>query len=377
PNWNYSDDHHDTIFIELEDQGPHWDNNEGSNSPSITIQGLPEDVPIIPEQSRAVSSQDINDNINVIQDVRTSSRGAIRTRLELQHAEALRDNDISGLTEQLRTSLNESEEGSETEDGSRTPIQADIIDSNLNTSRQIQQRETSQNPMENQDNTIFQFTLPPRLPARIQNRDLNVFSTNSQSTGEQSNNDSNTSREGTNVNQRNSDSSSQNKNLKFTIPPSRSLPQDLVLYASAGDLYLLDPKARLEPLHSVSRIVRQSDVRWLPHLQGFDRLNMMECIPELSLAIVASQKGKVALVRLLRVSSEGGNDRYILQPEKYLPLMQNMPMEPLLGMCVSKQISSSSDPAFHYYRLFLLYLDGNLCCYEISRDIETNPSYGA
>ncbi|CAG8433203.1 515_t:CDS:10 [Ambispora gerdemannii] len=347
PSWNFEDSNNTLARISSVEE-PRWNNNEGLNSPSITIQALPEEVSVIPEQLRVVSSQDINDNINAIQGVRTSSQGAtdnelandlriIRARLESQYAETLGDNESSGLTEQLRSNLNESE----TEDALRMPNQTDIVGSNLNASRQIQQRETqqelsdnsqrvAQNPIENHDDFLFHFTIPPRLPVRI-------LSTNSQSTNEQSivgeqSNNSNTSRESANVNQQHPDSNSQDKGFRFmiAIPPSRSLPQDLVLYASAGDLYLLDPKAQLEPLCSVSRIVRQSDVRWLPHLQGFDRLNMMEWIPEFSLVIVASQKGKVALVRLLKVSNEG-NDRYVLQPEKYLPLMQNMPMEPLLA----------------------------------------------
>ncbi|CAG8582598.1 1546_t:CDS:2, partial [Scutellospora calospora] len=77
------------------------------------------------------------------------------------------------------------------------------------------------------------------------------------------------------------------------------ISQDLVLFGTKHDLFLLDPKSGLSILSSLLSVVRRSDPRRGRDLDMNDRLNMVEYIPELSLAIVASQKGKVALVRLL------------------------------------------------------------------------------
>ena len=56
----------------------------------------------------------------------------------------------------------------------------------------------------------------------------------------------------------------------------QTLSDELILYASQGDLYLLDPKKLLTPLFSMAKVVRRGDTRQVPHLEPYDRLNMME-----------------------------------------------------------------------------------------------------
>jgi hypothetical protein len=56
----------------------------------------------------------------------------------------------------------------------------------------------------------------------------------------------------------------------------------------------------------------------------------MQWIPELELFIVASQKGMVALVRLLRIDLGDGEEEYIFNREAYLPHAQ-LHSSPLYG----------------------------------------------
>jgi hypothetical protein len=53
-------------------------------------------------------------------------------------------------------------------------------------------------------------------------------------------------------------------------------------------------------------------------------------IPELELLIVASQKGMVALVRVLRIDLGDGQDEYVFNREAYLPHAQQH-ASPLYG----------------------------------------------
>ncbi|RGB41272.1 hypothetical protein C1646_636573 [Rhizophagus diaphanus] len=152
--------------------------------------------------------------------------------------------------------------------------------------------------------------------------------------------------------------------------PDLGLPDELVLYTTKYDLLLLDPILNLKILRTEKDLVHRVDTRRYPIHLDFDRLNMVEVIPELSLMIVASQQGKVALTRLIRIVCDDGEENYYLHPEKYLP--NTIMNTPLLGMFVAKH-NKLQDPALFYYRLYLMYINGTMFCYEIRRKKETNP----
>ena len=61
---------------------------------------------------------------------------------------------------------------------------------------------------------------------------------------------------------------------------------------------------------------------------------MLQWIPELELLIVASQKGMVALIRILRIDLGDGEEEYVFNHEAYLPQAQ-LHSSPLYGMFVS------------------------------------------
>ncbi|CAG8666905.1 7256_t:CDS:10 [Cetraspora pellucida] len=160
------------------------------------------------------------------------------------------------------------------------------------------------------------------------------------------------------------DNMEMHKTLKGRVP---KISQDLVLFSSQHDLFLLDPKSNLSIQSSLRRVVCKSDSRRASYLDSNDRLNMVEWIPDLSLAIVASQKGKVALVRLLNIK---GIEHYYLHDEKLIP--QNpLPNAPLIGMFVVKN-DNLQDPSLYFYNLHLIYADGSMYCYEIRRREQTN-----
>jgi len=152
--------------------------------------------------------------------------------------------------------------------------------------------------------------------------------------------------------------------------PDLGLPDELVLYTTKYDLLLLDPKQNLKILHTEKDIVHKVDTRRYPYHLDFDRLNMVEVIPELSLMIVASQQGKIALTRLIRIVCDNGEENYYLYPEKYVP--NTIMSAPLLGMFIAKH-NKLQDPALFYYRLYLMYSNGTMFCYDIRRKKETNP----
>ncbi|CAJ0832821.1 20711_t:CDS:10 [Entrophospora sp. SA101] len=111
------------------------------------------------------------------------------------------------------------------------------------------------------------------------------------------------------------------------------LPIDhLVLFTSQNDLFLLDPISGLKILLYEKNICSSRDSRNIIGLNDFDRLNMVEWIPEFSLAVVASQKGKVALVRLV-IAANNDKKKYSFVKEKFLP-ETNLPNASLLGLLI-------------------------------------------
>jgi hypothetical protein len=56
----------------------------------------------------------------------------------------------------------------------------------------------------------------------------------------------------------------------------------------------------------------------------------LQWIPELELLVVASQKGMVALIRILRIDLGDGEEEYVFNREAYLPHAQ-LRSSPLYG----------------------------------------------
>ncbi|KAI8328335.1 hypothetical protein BC941DRAFT_445229 [Chlamydoabsidia padenii] len=124
--------------------------------------------------------------------------------------------------------------------------------------------------------------------------------------------------------------------------------------------------------HAVSR----ADFRTDDILDMMDRIAFVEWIPELELCVMASQKGCVALMRILQVQLEGGNlQTCMFNHEKYLPLhgIQN---SGLYGMTVHRL--PSDDQSRHFsspvYQLLLLYLDGSMRSYLIFKNHQPQVS---
>jgi len=115
-----------------------------------------------------------------------------------------------------------------------------------------------------------------------------------------------------------------------------------------------------------------------PHIEVYNRLNMLIKIPELSLVAAASQMGLVALFTLTKL--DGGFSKHgpvvfcrldaILPFEEHTVLLN--PRQPLLGIAVSPLPSSERWDARkslrpRRWRLILTYFDSSVVSYELSR----------
>ncbi|KAG0169970.1 hypothetical protein DFQ28_003342 [Apophysomyces sp. BC1034] len=100
-----------------------------------------------------------------------------------------------------------------------------------------------------------------------------------------------------------------------------------VILTTTKDVYLLNTsKSRMDAIRVEKGIVSNIDVR----SDRMDRLNMVEWIPELELFVAASQKGTVALTRMLQVELENGEQTCLFNNEFYLP-MNGLQASPLYG----------------------------------------------
>ncbi|KAJ1656793.1 hypothetical protein IWQ61_003694 [Dispira simplex] len=145
-----------------------------------------------------------------------------------------------------------------------------------------------------------------------------------------------------------------------------------ILYGSVYGLTLLQASATLTTLHSDPFVIAKTyDVGQPPH-NSFWRLNMMEWIPELSLAIVACQRGRVALVRLFNIAkTPEGRRASTFYVEQVLPL-PHITNDPLLGLCVQRVCPP--DPGLRQYRLSLVYLYGTFYSYRITRAFDAQAA---
>jgi len=126
---------------------------------------------------------------------------------------------------------------------------------------------------------------------------------------------------------------------------------------------------------------------WFPRpLTGYDRLNMLATIPELSLVLVASQIGRVALITVTRLVQRDSRLGHIvgMRVDLILPFKDEesvekiRPSHGLLGMAVgplqnerTKMAARGFGEGPRRWRLMLHYYNHTILSYEISREEET------
>ncbi|KAF9974078.1 hypothetical protein BGZ73_002639 [Actinomortierella ambigua] len=177
-----------------------------------------------------------------------------------------------------------------------------------------------------------------------------------------------------------------------------------------------DEPISLYPISVARSAATRGDGRLLGHLDRYDRLVVMRVVPELGIAIAASQKGTVVVLRLLSIhsasetalpakakakasklakdtpgqpsssskesqssgtatqqlpassssSSQPSSEtrpRYVLFPEVYLPAIDPLPV-PLMGMAVSPLLDAAQHTTVGVL-VHIVYLNGHLFSYEI------------
>ncbi len=126
---------------------------------------------------------------------------------------------------------------------------------------------------------------------------------------------------------------------------------------------------------------------WFPRpLTEYDRLNMLATIPELSLVLVASQIGRVALITITRPVQADSRLGHIvsMRVDRILPFKDEeskekiRPSHGLLGMAVgpmqnerTRMTARGAGEGPRRWRLMLHYFNHTILSYEISRDEET------
>jgi hypothetical protein len=136
----------------------------------------------------------------------------------------------------------------------------------------------------------------------------------------------------------------------------------------------------METVQRERYVVSHADSRTDERLNMMERLSFVEWIPELELCVMASQKGCVALMRILQVQLDGtvhddGLQTCIFNNEKYLP-MHGLQNSVLYGMTVHRLPSDDESRGFigPVYQLLLLYLDGTMRSYLISKNQSQLPA---
>ncbi|RCI06204.1 hypothetical protein CU098_013025 [Rhizopus stolonifer] len=154
-----------------------------------------------------------------------------------------------------------------------------------------------------------------------------------------------------------------------TLPmKDKSCQKDIgeyLMLSTAKDLFLLSTTSpKMTKIRHESDIISKVDVRSDRLLSMLDRITMVEWIPELELYIAASQKGTVALIRIIQLELEDGRQVSVFNNECYLP-MDVLQSSPLYGMTVKKVLGERFSPIT--YQVFLFYYGGAVLGYNISR----------
>lgn len=108
----------------------------------------------------------------------------------------------------------------------------------------------------------------------------------------------------------------QNKANKKLNP---SLGEYLMISTGKDVIMMGTTTPKMSRIRAEHNVINKVDVRLDQMLSILDRINMVEWLPELELFVAASQKGTVALMRVLQVEFEGGEQGCIFNNECYLP----------------------------------------------------------
>lgn len=138
-----------------------------------------------------------------------------------------------------------------------------------------------------------------------------------------------------------------NKANKMLNP---SLGEYLMISTGKDVIMMSTSTPKMSRIRAEHNVINKVDVRIDEMLSILDRINMVEWLPELELFVAASQKGTVALMRVLQVEFEGGEQGCIFNNECYLPT-DVLQATPLYG----KSLHSA------FYNRLLIYLHRNDC----------------
>ncbi|ORE17872.1 hypothetical protein BCV71DRAFT_123585 [Rhizopus microsporus] len=113
---------------------------------------------------------------------------------------------------------------------------------------------------------------------------------------------------------------------------------EYLMLSTAKDIVLMRTTLpKMTKVRQESDIISKVDVRADRLLYLLDRITMIEWIPELELFVTASQKGTVALTRILQLELEDGRQTCVFNNEYYLPIdvLQTTPLYGKLWMLCS------------------------------------------
>ncbi|CAO3638913.1 unnamed protein product [Mucor fragilis] len=153
------------------------------------------------------------------------------------------------------------------------------------------------------------------------------------------------------------------------VPKKKHLGEYVMITTGKDVMLASTTLPRMNKIRVEHGMINRADIRSDQLLSVLDRINMVEWLPELELFIVASQKGTVALMRLLQVEFEDGHQECLFNNEHYLPI-NVLQSTPLYGLTVKKVQSERYAPVS--YQIFLFYYSGNVLAYTVSRKDDTS-----
>lgn len=116
---------------------------------------------------------------------------------------------------------------------------------------------------------------------------------------------------------------------KEEVPkPDHTLGEYLMISTGKDVTLMSTSTPKMGRIRAEHNMINKVDVRSDQMLSVLDRINMVEWLPELELYVAASQKGTVALMRVLQIEFEGGEQACIFNNEYYLPtnVLQSTPL---------------------------------------------------
>nr|POE53274.1 putative wd repeat-containing protein c27b12.05 [Quercus suber] len=174
-----------------------------------------------------------------------------------------------------------------------------------------------------------------------------------------------------------------------------------ILHTSVRNIYLLQPSDQRNhigpfspPMIGMAGPLRQAVQVQYGALNMYDRLNMTACIPVLGTVILASQKGRVLVLSLTKISSHRESDLpsgminkphrtiYAMRCDCILPFasqekLNQRPFAPLHGITVGPMQGTHNLPNERKrWRLMLMYQDHSILSYEICKRSEERRGSG-